>query len=289
MPAGDSSDGSHPEELLAGYALDALEDAETHQVEAHLGGCARCRRTVSELQEAAAFLGESVEHRAPPAALESRLMAALSQATAPSTVTRWQPAPAGSTRQLSRFILPAAAAVVVALFIFGVSMNLRLSGRVEGLKQENSTLTAQVSESSDESNQVAETVRQLQLTSYWLADPSNQPLKLEPPAGQGNSRGVLLIASDGRRAELIVAGMQDLSSTYHIWLLRQGDRVWAGKLEVDDRGWGTTWLQPSESLFRFEKVELSAAKADSSGPQSQEMVLEATIPFPRPFQVPNVR
>jgi anti-sigma-K factor RskA len=289
MPASNASDGSHPEELLAGHALDALDDGEERQVEAHLRACARCRRTVGELQEAAALLGESVDHRTPPPALASRLMAALSQAAISSTPVGEQPAPAGPKNQLARFILPTAASVVIALFVFGLLMNQRLSGRVEGLEQENSTLTAQLAESSNESAQVAETVRQLQLTSYWLADPSSQPLKLEPPGGLGNSRGVLLMASDGRRAVVIVTGMRDLSSTYHIWLMRHGDRVWAGKLEVDDRGWGTAALQPGESLFQFEKVELTVVTADISVPETQATVLEGTIPFPRPSQIPNLR
>jgi hypothetical protein len=220
-------------------------------------------------------------------------MAALSQAAAPTTPAGGQPAPAGLKKQVARFILPtaatAAAAVVVALFIFGLLMNQRLSGRVEGLEQENSTLTAKLAESANESAQVVETVRQLQLTSYWLADPSSQPLKLEPPGGLGNSRGVLLMASDGRRAVVIVTGMRDLSSTYHIWLMRQGDRVWAGKFEVDDRGWGTASFQPGESLFKFEKVELTVVTAGISVPGTQAMVLEGTIPFPGPTQIPNLR
>lgn len=289
MLAGNSSDGSHPEELLAGYALDALDDGEARQVEAHVRSCARCRRTVGELREAAALLGGSVEHRVPPPALAFRLMAALSQATVPGTPAGGQSAPAGPKKQVTRFILPTAAAVVVALFIFGLLMNQRLSGRVEGLEQENSTMTAELAESSDESAQVAETVRQLQLTSYWLADPSSQPLKLEPPGGLGNSRGVLLIASDGRRAVVIVTGMRDLSATHHIWLMRQGDRVWAGKLEVDDKGWGTASFQPGESLFKFEKVELTAVKAGISVPGTQAMVLEGRILYPQPSQIPSLR
>jgi len=62
-----------------------------------------------------------------------------------------------------------------------------------------------------------------------------------------------------------------------------------GLLEVDDRGWGTAWFQPGESLFKFERVELTAAKEGTSVPGTQVMVLEGTIPFPRPTQIPNLR
>lgn len=289
MEAGNSSYGSHSDELLAGYALDALDDGEARQVEAHLRGCARCRRTFRGLQGAASLLGASVEHRAPPPDLASRVMAAVGQTAVSSTHAGGYPAPAVPNKQVARFLIPAAAAVVVALFVFGAVMNQRLSGRVEGLEQENSILTAQLADSAKQSTQVAEKVRQLQSSSYWLADPSYQQLRLEPPKGQGNSRGVLVIAKDGGRAMMMVAGMGELPPAYDIWLLRPGNRVWAGKLDVDTRGWGISWFQPGESIFGFDDVELTAATADTAALGTQAMVLEGRIPAPASPQTPNLR
>ncbi len=291
MPAGNFSVGFHPAAHLAVYALDALDNGEARQVEAHLSGCARCRRTYMELQGAASLLGESVEHRAPPPSLASRVMAAVSQAAVPNTLVVGYTARAGRKNQVARFLLPAAAAVVVALFVVGVVMTERLSGRVEVLERENSTLTAQIAESADESAQVTERVRILQSASYWLADPSYQPLKLESPGGVSSSRGVLVLNSNGSRAMLMVSGMRDqaLSTTYQIWLTRQGDRVWAGKLDVDGRGWGTSWFQPGESLYEFEKVELTGVAAAISEPETQTMVLEGKILVPPPPQTPFLR
>jgi anti-sigma-K factor RskA len=60
-------------DLVAPYALDALDDEERVQFERHLDECADCRSQLAELQEATTALAyaESVE---PPAALRQRIL-----------------------------------------------------------------------------------------------------------------------------------------------------------------------------------------------------------------------
>ena len=77
----------------------------------------------------------------------------------------------------------------------------------------------------------------------------------------------------------MVAGMEppSPSTSYHIWLMRGQDKVWAGRLDVDSRGWGTVLLQLREPIMGFEKVELTSS-ADSSASQPQsDMVLEGNL------------
>ena len=64
------------EELLAAYALDALEPAEEFEITAHLVSCDECRRELDGLQDAAAHLGELAPVEAPPAALRADLLGA---------------------------------------------------------------------------------------------------------------------------------------------------------------------------------------------------------------------
>ncbi|HVB91967.1 MAG TPA: anti-sigma factor [Acidimicrobiales bacterium] len=47
--------------LLASFALDAVEDEEQRQVEAHLATCRRCRSELDAMREVAAAMGNSVE------------------------------------------------------------------------------------------------------------------------------------------------------------------------------------------------------------------------------------
>src|SRR5271156_7111790 len=48
-------------ELLAAFALDAIDGDEHRQIEEHLAGCPRCRAEVDAHREVAAALGNSVE------------------------------------------------------------------------------------------------------------------------------------------------------------------------------------------------------------------------------------
>ena len=68
---------SDVEELLASYALDAVDPAEVVLVDAHLAECARCRAEVARHRELASMLTGSPEE--PPAELWERISGALAE------------------------------------------------------------------------------------------------------------------------------------------------------------------------------------------------------------------
>jgi anti-sigma-K factor RskA len=276
----------HPEELLDAYVLDALEEEEEIQVEAHLENCAQCRQAVSELQRAAAQLGLSVAHREPPGTLLLRLMDSLEPVAATARPAKDATSSIWSRTRTVKLLVPIAAAVVVAVLALSVVMNFRNFDRTENLERENSTLTAQMAQSVNEESRVAQTVQELRMTNYWLANPTNRSFALEPPSGAGDSRGVLLVSSDGRRAMLLLVDMRahSQSATYQVWLMRHGDRLWAGEVKVDDRGWGAVTLRPQESVFRYDKVELTAEKVPGASSTPSDMVLEGEITEEKPSQ-----
>ena len=286
MSTNSPNDQTHPEELLDAYVLDALDEEEEIQVEAHLEDCVHCRQAVGELQSAVTQLGLSVAHREPPRTLLIRLMDELEQVDATSRPAKDTVSWIWSRTRSVRLLVAVGAAVVVALLALSVTMNFRVSDRTETLERENSTLTAQMAQSADEETRVAETVQQLRTTNYWLANPTNRSLTLEPPSGAGNSRGVLLVSSDGRRAMLLLTGMGAPSqpATYQVWLMRHGDRLWAGEVKVDDRGWGTATLLPRESVYRYDKVELTADTVPGTRSGPNDMVLEGEITDTKPSQ-----
>ena len=308
MTTSDPQNQLHPLDMLEAYALRALDDEEAAQVEAHLEECGACSNEAARLQRTSARLSESVERIAPPAVLGARLLDAVESADSGPVATgavasktrKWVPDP--------RYVLPIAAAVVAGLFSLTIVMNVRISDRTDALEMENATLTAQAAIVDDRTgalevenatltaqaasaveveSQMAERVRQLQTTSYWLANPSNQSLALRPPSGAGSSRGILLVRNDGRGAVLMLSGMTERSptSTYQVWLMRGGDRVHVGTVVVDDRGWGTTTMWPKESIYRFDKVELVTETASGTVASPPDMVLEAKIPTLQPSQM----
>jgi hypothetical protein len=65
--------------------------------------------------------------------------------------------------------------------------------------------------------------------------------------------------------------------SYHVWLMRGGERRWAGKLDVDSQGWGSVTFQPPEPISRFEKVELTLGNGNATATRPMDMVLEATL------------
>jgi anti-sigma factor RsiW len=110
-------------ELLAAYALDALDPEDERAVEAHLATCPDCRRDVAALREAAASLATGVPSVEPPAALKTRIMRATeleARVEPPAPVT---PLPAGRPRNWSLAVAALAAALAVVLGGLNLSLN----------------------------------------------------------------------------------------------------------------------------------------------------------------------
>ena len=299
---------AHPDDLLEAFALDALDLEEEEMVQEHLDDCLQCSAAVDEYQQAAAFLIQTVDLQAPPEALRARLLSALdleqpvTQAIA-QTETRREgqlvsAAPTGSRGSFSdwlidnrffRILMPATATAAIVLVIFAVTMNMRVSSRVADLENENTalktelnssnaTMTAQLSHSSDADTLAMSNIQQLQQTSWAMARPDNQTLLLSSPAAGSSSQGVLLMSSDGRRGVIMVSGMDPKpDESYHVWLMRGGERMWAGQLDVDAKGWGSVTLQPPEPISRFETVELTLGDGSTPAARPMDMVLQATL------------
>jgi hypothetical protein len=55
--------------------------------------------------------------------------------------------------------------------------------------------------------------------------------------------------------------------------MRGQDKVWAGQIGIDDRGWVTVSLILPESIMVFEKVELTEADSRNTSAPPTDMVL----------------
>ena len=104
--------------LSGAYAVDALDDDERAQFEAHLAGCPACRSEVDSLREAAALLAETTV-TVPSAELRDRVLADVASTRplppAQATVTALAPR---RRRRVTTFL--AAAAAVVAIGTGGI-------------------------------------------------------------------------------------------------------------------------------------------------------------------------
>ena len=104
--------------LSGAYAVDALDDDERAQFEAHLAGCPACRSEVDSLREAAALLAETTV-TVPSAELRNRVLAdvASTRPLPPTQATVTALAPR-RRRRVTTFL--AAAAAVVAIGTGGI-------------------------------------------------------------------------------------------------------------------------------------------------------------------------
>jgi anti-sigma-K factor RskA len=96
-------------DLVAPYALDALDAAERAEFEAHLETCPRCLEELAELSEAATDLAADFAV-APPEELKARILDAVEPSISPATVTKLEP------RRRVGWMIPAAAAVIAIVF-----------------------------------------------------------------------------------------------------------------------------------------------------------------------------
>ena len=292
----------HPEDLLEPYVLGSLEEDERDAIEAHLESCQLCAGTVSVLAQAGLALAEAVPQVAVPPGLRARVMESveeLPQIFRPIEAEEGSKSISNnpSTRfTFSTFAMPLAATLVVGLLTASLIMNVVTTGRISTLQRErietNSRLeqleaglasaSSGVSQLAEDRRQNDSALKQVMETSYLMARPFTQPLLLSPTDGNSESEGVLLVTSDGRKAILMLANMeppQD-SQTFNVWLSRNGQHLPAGQISVDSSGWGTMALNPPESLYGFDWMNLTVDKPRSEAGASEEMVLQTRILSP---------
>ena len=112
------SDEHAVRDLLPGYALGILDDGEKNEVQEHLAGCASCRAELASYRDVTGRMAAAVPDRAPPAGLESRIMARIAAAqhgASKRPVRHARRAAAGSRRGPWPVLTAIAAMCVIAL------------------------------------------------------------------------------------------------------------------------------------------------------------------------------
>ena len=172
-----------PHDLVAPYALGALDDEERVEFERHLADCADCRAQLAELEEASTALAYA-ESAAPPPALRERILEAAR-------------AENGKVVQFPRrrWLFPVTAAAAAAAAVVAIGVGLWATSLSRDLDRERSANAGYA--------------RALQLLGggaevTQLAD----------------AEGGLLVAPDGEAA-LVVCGLQlaPKDKTYEAWVI----------------------------------------------------------------------
>ena len=224
-------------ELLAVFALDALDDDEHEMIEAHLAECPRCRAELDAHREVAAALGNSVEPL--PEGLWSSIAGALpphrdqepppmptlvrdqtapdapasasAPASAPAPATFATPRPARRRASRGRLFSVASLAVAAAAVAAVLGVNLV-----------------------DAKNQVAHLQGAIGETAHTavvaaLETPGHKVVRLKSPSGQQLAEFVVL---PGGQGYLVDSRLPELSpeETYQLWGVVGGQTISVGLL-----------------------------------------------------------
>ena len=114
------------------YALDALDDHERDEFEAHLAECDDCRAELADFRETASMLAHAVEGPAPPDALREHPRRCPARASFPE---RRRPPPATGAR-LTAIAAAAAVAAAIGLGVWAASLSSSLDAERSALAEQ---------------------------------------------------------------------------------------------------------------------------------------------------------
>lgn len=245
------SNDDHVVELLAPYALGALDVAEVAQVEAHLPGCAACRAELREFEAVTNDLALAVAEVNPPASLRQQLMASI-QAPQPETESQSQPS---LWQQLIAYYRQHKAIAFSQLALLALLL-LLLASTVALWQQVNEMNSA--------------------------APPGRlQAIRLNGTGVIPGAEGYLTVSGDGLSGAIVLDEVPQLAEEqqYQLWLVKDGARVSGALLSVDELGYGGGRVNPPESLFNYSAAEVTIEPADGSPQPTTDVLLRATL-FP---------
>jgi anti-sigma-K factor RskA len=172
---------SDPHDLLAAYALDALDDDERERFERHLPDCEECSEQLALLREPVAALAYAAEGPVPPEELRDRIIEG----------ARAEPRAAVIKLPRRNWALAAAAAVAAAAACLAVGLGIWAHSLSNSLDRERSARSE---------------------FALLAAEATAKPLI--------GANGSLLVARDGR-AGLVVCGLAGAPSTktYEAWVI----------------------------------------------------------------------
>jgi anti-sigma-K factor RskA len=241
--------GEHPEDLLPGYVLDALEPAEAQAVAGHLAGCFRCAAEVKRLRQVVELLPLSAAPVAPPRGSREAILARVHrdrQAGRRSTLLTLPPAPPApaAPRPIAAWLdwAPWAAAVVAiaSATVFAWQSGLARH-EAQTLRAENATLAATASE-------LAQALAAL--------DPASSRLvSLQGADAAPSAAGVVVYDPHGRTAVVMLDRLPPLppGQVYQLWLLRTDSApASAGTMAPDAAGTTGAVVQALADLGDFD-------------------------------------
>ncbi len=238
----------HPRDLLAGYALGALDPDDQVQVRTHLADCQVCRVEAASYERVVSRLPFGVAEVEPPQNLKSRIMGRVgNQVRSTEEPVRPRRKPAGGGF-LDRFRMTApvwgVASLVVALVLFAASLVL---------------------------------LRQAQLVSSEAT--ALRVINLEAEFNAPEAAGIVVVSKDGEHGTLVVDHLPALEEgqEYQLWLEYEGERTSGGVFSVGKDGYGALWVKAPLPLAAYQAFGITVEPAGGSPQPTGPRVLRAEL------------
>lgn len=226
----------HYEELVAAYALDALDRDARSEVERHLAECETCRDTLRDLTRVSASIGLGVEPVAPPPSLRARVVEAARGSADAGAVSR-RPAPPVATGAWRGALATAASlAAAVGLGLYSLSLRSQLDSTREMLAEALDRvveLRREVAETRREATRLTNTVNVLRSGDVVRVD-----LTGEGPGAGASGRAYVSAARGMFFTAERLPGLA-ANRSYQLWVIPEGAGaapISAGVFSVDQAG-----------------------------------------------------
>jgi anti-sigma-K factor RskA len=255
------------EELLAFYALDALNDEEKELVEAYLKGHPEARQQIEEMGRAVSALPYGVPPVEPSPRSREALMSRVAADQRAASSTRKQPS---SPRRMrfenifSALSLGAAAIAIVWVIV--------LSAQVSRLRNEISALSQALAAQSNQLEQINAVLSQL--TPSTVITVSLKGTDIQPRA-----QGQLIADPNSQSAVLVIVGLTPLEAgkTYQVWLIEGDAPVSAGLLKVDANGQGVLVVSSETPIGSFDALGISVEPEQGSPQPTGDIVVLSSL------------
>jgi hypothetical protein len=247
------------QELLEGYVLGTLDDAERARVERHLQSCEDCQRLVNEYAEVTSKLPQALataSHLSLPPEIKGRILQTL---TAERSSARTRAIPFGWRPRLVTWGL----AVLLALSLaWSFQLNVALA-KERALRSEFADLV-------DQQEIVLEVIDSSKTTKAFL----------RATADDSRSYGKLFTRSDFPDV-VAMAGrlpVPPAGQAYHLWVTQQGETYLAGVMKVNDKGFGLLVFGADQPGPVYEDAQLILQPLGSTSPTGTPVIAWEAAP-----------
>ena len=241
-------------ELIPDYAFGLTSAEDTRWIEANIATCPEAAAHLADYQHLQGEMRVDVPQMNPPAALEARLMAAVSVTAAP-------PQTAKPRRMMIRWGWVTATAALVALVLTNVYWLGRANTPPAPPKSSEST-SVQIAVQGD--------------STFVLTSASDlRWVRLPPSQQNADAAAVLLWNSESQIGLLYVRGFPELSAgkTFQLWLTKGDDRASAGTFRVDETGNGALLFHITDAIDKYTWARITEEPADGSSEPSDQVVV----------------